>query len=92
MRFGYAMVDPLFFLKSIGNNWSVRAVSRNESIVEFRPEVEVSFAWSLILVPLFKLGGPWMARRVLEELKHYVENDEPHPRKQKALEKAAQKA
>ena len=88
MRFGYVMVDPPFFLKSIGNNWQVREVTPNESVVEFQPEVECSFGWWLILAPLFRIWGPWMARRVLEELKYYVENGEPHPRKGKSMGKA----
>ena len=88
MRFSYVMVDPPFFLKSIGNSWQVRATGPNESVVEFRPEIECSFGWGLILAPLFRIGGPWMARRVLEELKYYVENGEPHPRKSKAMRKA----
>ncbi|MEM8861734.1 MAG: SRPBCC family protein [Chloroflexota bacterium] len=88
MRFGYVMVNPPFFLKSIGNNWQVREVGLDQSIVEFQPEIECSFGWWLILAPLVRVGGPWMANRVLDELKYYVETGEPHPRKAKALSRA----
>lgn len=83
MRFGYKGTKIPWFIKSAENNWSVRSLGKDRSVAEFLARVELNAFLGLLVKAYFsKLG-----RRVLEELKHYAEKDEPHPRKKKALQK-----
>ena len=91
-RFGYRMIDPPWFIRSIGNNWSVRPLEPNKSVVEMRPEIDLNPILALLLIPLIKIGGGIVADRTFQELKYYVEHDKPHPRKLKAQQKQLQKA
>jgi hypothetical protein len=43
--------------------------------------------WAYLLFPLIKLGFGIFVSQIIEELKFYVENGTPHPRKLKALSK-----
>ena len=90
MRFGYKAIGELpwpWLLKEAENNWQVSPISSEKSIVEFRAEVEVATLPGLILIPLLPLMKKFLGTRTLEELKFYVEHDQPHPRKLKALQK-----
>ena len=88
MRFGYEAVGdiPIFF-KSAGNNWHVQELDPNNSVVEFRADVDLKLFPGFILLLLFPLVRKVWGRRTLEELKYYVEHDQPHPRKVKAQQK-----
>ncbi len=44
--------------------------------------------WAFLLWPIIRLGFGFFVKQIIEELKFYVENDAPHPRKVKALGKA----
>jgi len=50
----------------------------------------VSLFPGLFLAPLFKLQMGRISTQSLEELKYYVERDQPHPRKLKAQQKHIQ--
>jgi hypothetical protein len=64
--------------------WSVEALSAERSLVRVRAELTLhgplSLAASLLRGQLRKSGT-----EVLEELQHWVERGEPHPRKRKAV-------
>lgn len=84
MRFGYKGMGELPWpFKSGGNNWSVRSLDTNKSLVAFSAEVDLHLLpgiFMLLLKPIFKkVLGTW----TLEELKYYVEHDKAHPRKLK---------
>jgi hypothetical protein len=86
MRFGYEAIGDLpwpWLLKHAQNNWSVRSSGPDQSVAEFRAEVDVNAFPGLLLIPLMPLIKKVLGTRTLEELKHYVEHDQPHPRKQK---------
>jgi len=84
MCFTYKAIKGLpFFIKIAENNWSVHSISENESLVKSRAEIEMSFFPGIILAPIFKLGMGKAGKRMFEELKYYIENDKPHPRKEK---------
>jgi len=86
MSFSYNAVKGLpFFIKTAENNWSVHSVSESETIVKSRAEIEMNFFPGFILAPLFKLMMGGKGREMFEELKFYIENDQPHPRKRKQL-------
>ena len=90
LRFGYRAIGELpwpWLLKRAENNWQVRSLGPDRAKAEFSAEVEVKPFPGLFLIPLIPLFKNVLGTRTLEELKHYVEHDQPHPRKQKALQK-----
>ena len=92
MRFGYQATEGRpWFLKRAENHWVVRSLGPHTSLVETRAEIDVSLFPGLFLAPLFKLQMGRVGVRSLEELKYYVERDQPHPRKLKAQQKHLQK-
>ncbi len=92
-RFSYKATKGMpWFVKKAENNWMIRAVGPNQTEVEARGELVVTWFSGLFLAPLLKLQFGRTATRVGEELKYYVENGRPHPRKleaQRKLSKAA---
>ncbi len=44
--------------------------------------------WGYLMWPLLRAGFSKFVGQVMEELVYYVENDEPHPRKQRKLQRA----
>ena len=92
MCFGYQATEGRpWFLKHAENHWVVRSLGPNTSLVETRAEIDVSLFPGLFLAPLFKLQMGRIGAQSLEELKYYVERDQPHPRKLKAQQKHVQK-
>ena len=90
MRFGYEAIGELpwpWLLKRAENNWRVHSLNPNKSVAEFRAEVEVKLFPGLLLMPLMPFIKKVWGSRTLEELKYYVEHDQPHPRKLKAQQK-----
>jgi hypothetical protein len=93
MRFAYQATEGRpWFLDRAENHWVVRSLEPHTSLVETRAEIDVSLFPGLFLAPLFKLQMGRVGVRSLEELKYYVERDQPHPRKLKAQQKHVQKA
>jgi hypothetical protein len=93
MRFVYqATQGRPWFLKHAENHWSVRSLEPHTALVETRAETELRTFPGLFLAPLFRLQIARIGAQTLEELKYYVEHDQPHPRKLKALHKQRQKA
>lgn len=88
MRFGYQAIGelPRFFTHA-ENNWSVRSLDPNKSVVEFRADVDLKLFPGLFLILLMPLIKYFLGTRTLEELKYYVGHDQPHPRKLKAQQK-----
>ncbi|MEM7134341.1 MAG: SRPBCC family protein [Chloroflexota bacterium] len=90
MEFGYEMVDPPWFVRNIGNSWRVHSLEPDKSIIEMRPEIECHLILGLFIAPLLKLFGRIVVDRTFAEVAYYIENDQPHPRKQKQMERARQ--
>ena len=88
MRFGYEAVGdiPAFF-KQAENNWQVRELNGNQSIVSFLAHGEMTFFPGIFLLLFFPIVKKVWGTQTLEELKYYVENGRPHPRKIKAQQK-----
>lgn len=92
MHFAYQATEGRpWFLKRAENHWVVRSLGPHTSLVETRAEIDFSLFPGLFLAPLFKLQMGRVGVRSLEELKYYVERDQPHPRKLKAQQKHLQK-
>jgi hypothetical protein len=93
MRFGYQATEGRpWFLKRAENHWVVRALGPQTSVVESRAELDVGLFPGVFLAPLLKLLMGRVGAQFSEELKYYVEHDQPHPRKLKAQQKHVQKA
>jgi hypothetical protein len=88
MRFGYQAIGKIpLGLKCAENNWAVHPVVPHKSVAEFRAEIDYDLFPGLFMAPLLKVMGGRMGGQLLEELKYYVEEGKPHPRKVKALQK-----
>jgi hypothetical protein len=93
MRFGYQATDGRpWFIKHAENHWVVRSLGPNTSVVEAQAELEVSLLPGVFLAPLLKRLMRRTGVQFSEELKYFVEHDQPHPRKLKAQRKHEQKA
>src|SRR5215467_10789813 len=92
MLFAYQATEGRpWFLKHAENHWAVHSLETHTSLVETRAELDVSFFPGLFLAPRLKLQMGRVGTQSLEELKYYVERDQPHPRKLKAQQKQVQK-
>jgi hypothetical protein len=92
MRFAYQATEGRpWFLKHAENHWAVRSLGTHTSVVETRAETDISIIPGLFFAPLFKFQMGRIGAKTLEELKYYLEHDQPHPRKLKALQKRRQK-
>ena len=88
MHFGYTGIgDPPAFIKDSENNWTVRALGSDKSVVESRAEMEFNLFPGLLLMPVIKMQMGRMSPKLLAELKYYVEHGQPHPRKVAAAAK-----
>jgi hypothetical protein len=77
-----------FVIPIIANNadFNVTDTADAKSEVVFTVTSELK-PWAYLLFPLIKLGFGVFVSQIIEELKFYVENGTPHPRKLKALSK-----
>ena len=82
-------IDGPALLPIRGNvlDFSIEEDGPNRSIVHWDVTVKVKPLANLVY-PLVKLGLSVLFGQVPEELKYFVENDAPHPRKLKATRKA----
>ena len=93
MRFAYqATQGRPWFLKHAENHWSVRTLGPHTSLVETRAEIALNTFPGVFLAPLLNYQMSRIGARTLEELKYYVEHDQPHPRKLRAMHKRRQLA
>jgi hypothetical protein len=92
MRFAYEATQGLpWFITHAENHWMVRSLGTASCEVEARAQVEVRLFPGVFLAPLMKVQLGRTGRRLFEELKYYVEQDQPHPRKVKAQAQQGQK-
>ncbi|MEM7536448.1 MAG: SRPBCC family protein [Chloroflexota bacterium] len=89
MTYTYHAVEGLpSFMKRAENTWSVRSIDTDanstQAVIKSDSFVELSFFPGIFLYPLMKWQIGRMGDRTFEELKYYIENDKPHPRKVKA--------
>jgi hypothetical protein len=93
MRFGYQAIGGGLpsFIKRAENNWTVRSLGPNQCVVEARGEIDLRLIPGLFLAPFLKLQMGRTGTQTFEELKYFIEHDQPHPRKLKAQQKQLQK-
>lgn len=74
-----------FFVKRGLNRWQLLPEGDNRTRLRSTATVETKGFVGLMMAPMMKMQVSGIMRRTLEELKFYVENGRPHPRKQKTL-------
>ena len=81
-----------FFVTGLRNRWTLSAQAGGTTQVHMLMHADLSFPFNLFMAPMMKLQMGKVLSFAIEELKHYVETGEPHPRKAKADLAAARKA
>ncbi len=89
-RFGYqAKGDKMpFFVKNLVNNWQVTEQGSSRAQVNMKLNVDLMPVVGTIMGPMMKLQMSKLLDEAVEELKFFIEQGKPHPRKvksQKAL-------
>ena len=88
-RFGYQAEGEKmpFFVKKMVNNWTVKPRGPHRSLVDMKLDIELMPVIGTLMQPMMKLQLSKVLREATEELKHFVETGEPHPRKVAAMKK-----
>jgi len=82
MRFAYvATVGLPWIVRHAENHWQVRPLDQSRCQVEAQAVVDLRTFPGLILAPLLRMQMNRLGRQTFEELKYYVEQGKPHPRK-----------
>ena len=82
MTFTYqATTDRSWIVSKAQNHWSVRPLDPQSCQVEALAVLELRNNWGIILAPLLKVQLNRIGKQVFEELKFYIEESRPHPRK-----------
>jgi hypothetical protein len=82
MRFTYEATAGLpWIVRHAENTWQVRPLDESQCQVEAQAVVDLRTFPGLLLAPLLKLQMNRLGRQTFEELKYYVEQGQPHPRK-----------
>lgn len=81
-----------FFVKGLKNRWSLTKAAGSGTHVDMHMTANLAFPFNLFMTPLMKLQMGRILTFAVEELKHYVETGEPHPRKLKADRTVAETA
>lgn len=76
------------FVKGLGNTWSFRKLGPNKTEVAMRIQVDLNAFPGALMAPLMRAQMGRVGKITLEELKHYAETGQLHPRKVRALKKA----
>ena len=77
------------FVKNLRNAWKLVPVDANQTKIMANLTADIVFPFSLLMGPMMKMQMGKMLDMGLEDLKFYVENGKPHPRKIEAQRKAA---
>lgn len=89
MTFSYEAVQGMpFFVKTAVNTWSLTQKG-NQTVVDMRLIVDVNLFPGKLMAPILRGQFDKQASEIVQELKYYIENGKPHPRKVSALQKAA---
>jgi len=93
MRFAYEATAGLpWIVRHAENSWQVRALDDSHCQVEAQAVVDLRTLPGLILAPLLRMQMNRLGRQAFEELKYYVEQGHPHPRKVASSEPPSQKS
>ena len=74
-----------FFVKRLQNNWAVKADGADGATVEMEMEATLLPVFAQLMGPILKRQFNTVVSETIEELKFYIENGRPHPRKIAAM-------
>ena len=89
----YSAVAPSmpFFVKGLKNTWTLTPKGKGKTTVGTNIEVALMRIIGDMMSPMMKMQMGKLMRETMEELKFYIEEGKPHPRKVRAIQKAKQK-
>ncbi|MEM7727388.1 MAG: SRPBCC family protein [Cyanobacteria bacterium P01_A01_bin.45] len=73
-----------FFVKQLANTWTVTPITNNQAKVDMCMEISIMPVFNLVMGPMMRMQMSGVAKKAIEELKYFVENSAPHPRKLEA--------
>lgn len=74
-----------FFVRRGVNRWQINAISTLRCRVTTTADLSTKGIVGFMMAPMMRLQMSGMLRAMLEDLKHYAENGQPHPRKLESL-------
>ena len=77
-----------FFVKSLQNRWVLSPVSDSKTHVDMLMTADLALPFNLFMGPIMRLQLSRILSFATEELKHFVETGQPHPRKVASDQKA----
>ena len=90
MAYGYTAEGDKtpFFVKSLQNNWTVKADGPARSVVTMQMEAKLLPVFAQLMGPIIRRQFDTVLDETTDDLKHYVETGSPSPRKVKAMQAA----
>ncbi len=79
------------FVATARNRWQVTAVDEHRALVRFDGVMETRGIVGGLLGLLLRVRLAREGRKLLDDLRHYVENGQPSPRKQRQLARSGQR-
>ena len=75
------------FVKGINNRWQLHPRADGKTDVNMLMTANLSGIMGTVMGPMMRMQMGTILKNSIEEFKYYLENDAPHPRKQKAMQK-----
>jgi len=87
-RFTYQVeADAMpFFVREAFNTWKLTVVSDNQTELSMSADLHLNMFPGVLMHLPMTLQGQRALQNNLEELKHYIETGQPHPRKLEAMQ------
>ena len=76
-----------FFVKHMSNTWRVTPLSNSLSKVEMSMEVSMMPVFGWVMGPMMRMRLGQIGTEAVEDLKYFIEQGSPHPRKLEAQQK-----
>lgn len=74
-----------FFVRKGVNHWRIDAIGTNRCRLTTTATITTNGLVGMMMAPMMRMQMSGMLRVMIEDLKHYAETGQPHPRKQKSI-------
>lgn len=92
-RFGYeAAAGNPWFVQRAENNWHVIPTEAGKSLIKIRGRIVLNPVIGIFMRPFLNRQLRKISAQTIDELKFFIENGRPHPRKQKQLKLKGEKS
>ncbi len=78
--FSFKGVFGSMLFKSVTNTAELKSIDENTTVVHITPDIKLSF-FGTLMFPIIKMQLSKLTDQVLDDLKYYVENGKPSPKK-----------